>query len=284
MAERPWYFLNQQQAQQGPVSQAELKQQLAAGVLAPDTLVWSEPMSQWQPAAALPELAVQEAPAGTMALSPSELVVLHAAHFAAKAGFMGSNFSLLSGEGEVGTAALGEQAFTGTLAAMERMGAIRLTVQTKKAMFGLRTVNTLWAESTGVYVPWSEPSLEFTLTGMLAQGPQEVETLVYNLLGEDSSNPHYDAVMHVVQNLKARGLVYEEEVKGFLSTTTRRRATPHAMHLAASQDITWIQQLLGSPNPQFGQLLTAAVKKGIGRRRERDTDSDGPDYDGPDND
>lgn len=46
-----YYSLNGQQ--QGPVSEDELRQMVATGVLTPDTLVWREGMAEWQPLASV---------------------------------------------------------------------------------------------------------------------------------------------------------------------------------------------------------------------------------------
>ncbi len=45
------YSLNGQQ--QGPVSEDQLRQMVATGVIGPDTLVWREGMADWQPLASL---------------------------------------------------------------------------------------------------------------------------------------------------------------------------------------------------------------------------------------
>ena len=46
-----YYSLNGQQ--QGPVSEDQLRQMVATGVLTPDTLVWREGMAEWQPLASV---------------------------------------------------------------------------------------------------------------------------------------------------------------------------------------------------------------------------------------
>lgn len=50
-----WYHAKNDQ-QQGPVSDEEIKSQIAAGNIPPDTLVWREGMDDWQAAGELPEL------------------------------------------------------------------------------------------------------------------------------------------------------------------------------------------------------------------------------------
>jgi hypothetical protein len=47
MSERTWFYASQGQ-QQGPFSEAQLRGLIATGVVAADTLVWSEGMANWQ--------------------------------------------------------------------------------------------------------------------------------------------------------------------------------------------------------------------------------------------
>jgi hypothetical protein len=55
MADRSWFYASQGQ-QQGPCSEAELRDLLARGTVTPDTLVWSEGMAGWQKAGDIPGL------------------------------------------------------------------------------------------------------------------------------------------------------------------------------------------------------------------------------------
>ena len=44
-----WYYLGQDQKQQGPVDEAHFQQLVLAGTIAPTTLVWKDGMPNWQP-------------------------------------------------------------------------------------------------------------------------------------------------------------------------------------------------------------------------------------------
>jgi uncharacterized protein DUF4339 len=55
MAERSWFFASNGQ-QQGPVGEAQFRDLIARGTVAPDTLVWSEGMAGWQRAGDIPGL------------------------------------------------------------------------------------------------------------------------------------------------------------------------------------------------------------------------------------
>lgn len=55
MAERTWFFASEGK-QQGPHSEAQLREFIAGGVVTADTLVWSEGMAGWQKAGEVPGL------------------------------------------------------------------------------------------------------------------------------------------------------------------------------------------------------------------------------------
>jgi len=55
MAERSWFFASNGQ-QQGPYGEARFRDFIARGGITPDTLVWTEGMSGWQKAGAIPGL------------------------------------------------------------------------------------------------------------------------------------------------------------------------------------------------------------------------------------
>jgi hypothetical protein len=55
MAERSWFYAAGGQ-QQGPVSEAQLRDLIARGTVTADTLVWSEGMAAWQRAGEVPGL------------------------------------------------------------------------------------------------------------------------------------------------------------------------------------------------------------------------------------
>jgi hypothetical protein len=55
MADQSWYFASQGQ-QQGPLSEAQLRELIATGKVTPETLVWTEGMANWQKAGDIPGL------------------------------------------------------------------------------------------------------------------------------------------------------------------------------------------------------------------------------------
>jgi hypothetical protein len=55
MADQSWYFASQGQ-QQGPLSEAQLRELIGTGKVTPETLVWTEGMANWQKAGDIPGL------------------------------------------------------------------------------------------------------------------------------------------------------------------------------------------------------------------------------------
>jgi hypothetical protein len=61
MADQSWYFASQGQ-QQGPLSEAQLRELIATGKVTPETLVWTEGMANWQKAGDIPGLLAGRGP------------------------------------------------------------------------------------------------------------------------------------------------------------------------------------------------------------------------------
>lgn len=306
MSERAWYYLTPQNAQVGPVPQSELHRLIAAGTVGPQTLVWSDNLSEWTPAGRIAALdprgsapqpvqapaqqtpvqtyaPAQQAPVQSQpqagqtagALAPSELILLNADQFASKGGMLSSNFDLIHKDGGANSNDLGKVIGGAAVIYLEQAGALRLNVVSKKAF--LRSVTVLVAEPAGAPANVPPTSLEGAIQGMImARGPMEINEIFYTLLEQDSTVPWLELCTKVVLGLHARGLTYKEEYKKLLMKMYRHKATPEAVALAA-QDITWIRQMLGSYNPGQWQMLTGEIGKAINRRTE--SSDDGPDFD-----
>ncbi|HLN63265.1 MAG TPA: DUF4339 domain-containing protein [Symbiobacteriaceae bacterium] len=290
MSERAWYYLTPQNVQAGPVPQSELHRLIAAGTVGPQTLVWSDNLSEWTPAGriaaldprnavsqpAQPQVQPQaQAAQAAGALAPSELIVLNADQFASKGSMLTANFDMIHKEGGVSSTDLGKVIGGAAVIYLEQAGALRLKMVNKKAF--LRTVTVLVAEPTGAPANVPPTSLEGAIQGMImARGSMEINDLFYTLLERDSTVPWLDLCSKVVTGLHARGLTYTEEHKKLLLKFYKHKATPEAAQLGA-QDITWIRQMLGNYNPGQWQLLTGEIGKAIGRRTE--SSDDGPDFD-----
>lgn len=69
MSDTPWYYADAQRQRQGPLSSAQLQQLQEQGRIEPDTLVWRDGMSQWQP---LQDVAERFGPAPLPAPAPAQ--------------------------------------------------------------------------------------------------------------------------------------------------------------------------------------------------------------------
>jgi len=275
--ERDWYYVQGNQ-QVGPVPESQLLGLLAAGSLAPATLVWTDLLTDWVPAAQCGALAAalparpQAQPQSAPALSPSDLMLLNADRFAQRAGVLGNgNFDLLWGEGSVSNQALATAVYAAAFLASEQAGVLRLVSRTKKAMLGLRSVPILVAEPTGGAIPWPAGSMEEAIASQLSRGPVDVEELVVALLKIDTSNGWAQAVDLLVESLGARGLLVAEKTKKLLVTWTKWKALDQTMAFAQSQDTSWIAQALAAcqqQRPELWRLLTGAITKAVYRRTE----------------
>mgnify|MGYP001459838925 CR=1 FL=1 len=49
MAEKNWYYVKNNK-QEGPIPESKMQEMFEAGLLSPETLVWSESMTEWTPA------------------------------------------------------------------------------------------------------------------------------------------------------------------------------------------------------------------------------------------
>jgi len=73
-----WYYAADNM-QKGPINESELKAQLAANQIPPETLVWKEGMDNWTPASQVPAFVFREPPipAKFTTLSPAPTSVAH---------------------------------------------------------------------------------------------------------------------------------------------------------------------------------------------------------------
>lgn len=281
--ETQWHYV-QGNAQAGPVSEAELKQLLAVGQITPQTMVWSAGMAGWSPAAAVPALAgaapaqaaaaVQTEPAaGTGALTPSEVVLLHADQFVGEGTMLkGGNWTSLTTGAKVGYLELTQTLLTAALLANEQAGAVRLQMQPKKAMLGLKSKNVAMVE----YVQdaqWPEGTLEWIcVEGMRGQKPREAEDLFTGMLLMDSTYPHTLAGNIAQVGLEKRGLLSTEEKKKLMIISVMNfKVTDQTRAAMAACPPPSVRQLLDQcrqSRPDIFQALAEAAKTALGNRRE----------------
>lgn len=216
-------------------------------------------------------------------LTPSEVVFLTASQFASKGGLL-DKYKLLDTEVEVSKKQLSTQIFTAALLANQAVGAIQLRGQEKKALFGLRTTQLLYAEPASAATPWPEGSLESAIQPAAERmkahkGQHEVKNVVLAVLKEDQADPHSFAIDTVKFGLAQRGLVTKTEEKKLKVFRVAHYSLPPGTSELAAAKADSVRQLLAefrNSHPSEWDLLRDQIDAGIQLRRKQD-DSDGGD-------
>lgn len=217
----------------------------------------------------------------TTTFAPSELVLLNGETFAKKARLM--NTTLLHSEADVSTEELARAILATAILANEQAGAVRLEVRTKKALFGLRSVQALYVEPTGSDSPWPHGSLEARVgeaarAGKRNKDRNEAAHVVSALLDEDTQNPWAHAISLVTAGLAERGVLEVVEKKRLKVFTSREYVLPAVTReAAAAEDVSFIQDWLEgtkSQRPEVWKLFQDHIKTAVTWRTESDDDID----------
>lgn len=210
-------------------------------------------------------------------LSPSELVLLNGEHFAQKV--MIGNIQLMHSEASVSFSQLGESIFAAAVLAVRSTGNLDLYIRSEKAMFGLRKVKSLFAESTTITNNWPDYSLESQLVQIAARLDKEGETfkvsdLIYIWLRQDSSSPWQSTIQMVQSGLAERGLLEKSESTKLKVFTTVNYSLPDSTTELANQfTIEPVMNQLTSceeNQKETWELLRKEIKKAIKQRTEQD--------------
>jgi hypothetical protein len=213
----------------------------------------------------------------TSVLSPSELVLLRGDVFADKGGML-DKVALLDGQKDVSAKQLAHALFAVALLANEEAGALHLEARPKKALFGLRTVTSLFAVPVSANVEWPAGSLEANILDAVnrRKGPEVVDVLA-DVMVEDSSSPRLYLVQQLSAALAARGLreiVTEKKLKIFSVNSFRLPEATAAQ--AAAQPVEPLKQLLATcerERPQVWKLMTDHINSAVTRRTEQSDNS-----------
>lgn len=167
-------------------------------------------------------------------LAPSEVVFLAADQFLEKAplpkqrviSFQTILYPLADGSGMgVSKQPLAELACMAAFLAIQDAGGIRLEIRATKALFGLRTIQMLFANLGSETPAWPEASLENVIQPMVrvlqASGHNEAGTIIYRLFGNFSYDPFGWVCEQVRDGLAKRGLL---TAKDYLMTYPARDA------------------------------------------------------------
>lgn len=214
-------------------------------------------------------------------LTACELVLLNGERFAKKV--MLGNLKLLHSDASVSAAQLGQAILAAALLANEQMGAIRFEKRKKKALLGLRKVDSLYALPGVKDITWPAPSLESDILSLVGRSQNdeslsEVPNIVYTWLREDSGSPWETVVELVKSSMASRGLLDEiEEKKLKILTTTRYELPQSTADLSREYPVAPVESLLKtteSGRPELWKLLTDQIKSAIKARTEQDDSSD----------
>ena len=181
--------------------------------------------------------------------------------------------TLLDRSTEVSLSQLAQAIVLAALLASEAAGTLKLEARTKKALFGLRTVETLYATPGPAPAQWPSGSFEARIAAALSSAkPLEVADVLYAVLGEDSSDPRHDIVRQTTVGLASRDLVSMTTEKRFKLFNVSNFALPESTDaLAAQQPTAPVEDLLAAckqGRPQVWKLIADHIKSAISRRTE----------------
>ncbi len=214
-------------------------------------------------------------------LTPSELVYLHGDKFAQKAGVF-NKIKLMHVDLSVNDAQLVQMAVAAAFLANEQAGVVRLELRSKKALFGLASVQALYAEPCGVQHRWPEQTLEalfptYAERFKAEKNTNEVYSILYAWMKEDCMSPFDEVISRIQYGLGARNLLGMREEKKLKIFTVHSYTLPDSTRtLAQSTPLAPVQQLFQQceqARPQVWKALLEQIKKAISARREQDDSS-----------
>ncbi|HWQ31263.1 MAG TPA: hypothetical protein VNQ79_00145 [Blastocatellia bacterium] len=241
----------------------------------PVSPVWPQPIrssAQQAPAGSFAGQAGQGYAAGSQAapFAPSELIYLNGEKYAQPGGMLTAKVKLLHAETKVSASELGQAILAATVLAGEQSGGIRLRTAAEKRLFGLRTVNVLYADPGPQPARFPDHSLEAQVCALVAGGPVRISNLFYTILQDDSSEPWQDVTELVKGGLNARGWLEAEEVRHLkVFKSVNYRLPQRTAQLAAAQSLDPINRMLNGTAQQRPELWQLLVSELISARNSR---------------
>ena len=217
----------------------------------------------------------------TNPLTPSELVYLNGEHFAKKV--LVGNIELLHTDEKVSMAQLGEAMLAAAFLANEAIGAVRLDIREKKALLGLRKVDSLFVDPLNPEGIWPSPSLERDLAARSSEtqaerGGKEVRQLLYDWIERDATVPWKTVFERANHALTQRGILQAtEETRLKVFRTTHYSVPSSTKALLASQSVEQVRAMIDScqrDRPTLWKQLTHHIQRAIRDRKESDDDFD----------
>ncbi len=208
----------------------------------------------------------------TKQLSPSQIVLLRGENFVRRRG----DLVLPSGD-SVSMREMAETILTVAFLAGAAQDALELQIQAQKTLFGLWTVQRLFALPRAVQVPWPATTLEARLAQLTAQllpeNRRRVQSIVHAFLGEDSPYPWRQIVAIAQGGLVAQGVLAHVDGDHWSMFEPRKK-----LHLARplgsldDLDCAAPQELIdhySQATPEIWQRLRQEIAWGISARNKR---------------
>ena len=206
-----------------------------------------------------------EPPSPQSRLTPSEVVYLAADRFAPPGKDGGKSHWLPN------------HAYAAAFLAAEQGGMLRLEIRAKKALLGLRTVETLYADPTGSAGAFPAESLESTLhvqaVSLSKKNKHDVRDIVASLFSGTSVDPWSSALHRIRDALGARGLLTATSKKALKIIKVVEYATPEQTTAMAEEKVSEVQRLLHecqAARPDLWERLIDEIDSGI-RSHEHET-------------
>jgi hypothetical protein len=210
-------------------------------------------------------------------LTPSEMVFLNGDQFAQKAGLF-NKVKLMHTDLSVDGVQLVQMAAAAAFLANEQAGTLRLELRAKKALFGLASVQALYAEPCGALHAWPADTLEaafppYAERFKAEKNTHEVYSILYAWMAADRMSPFDEVIDRIRYGLGKRGLLEMREEKKLKVFTVHSYVLPDATRaLVQSIPLAPVQQLLvqcEQARPQVWKALLEQIKKAISARREQ---------------
>ncbi len=214
-------------------------------------------------------------------LTPSELVYLNGEKFAQKAGVF-NKAELMHIDLSVDMIQLVQMAIAAAFLANEQAGTLRLEQRTKKALFGLTSVQALYAEPCGVQQPWPKNTLEAAFPPLAERfkgekNTNEVYSILYAWMGADRMSPYDEVIESIRYGLGFRNLLEVHKEKKLKIFTVESYTLPDSTRaLAQSTPLAPVQQMFQrceQTRPLVWKALLEQIKKAISSRKEQSESS-----------
>lgn len=205
---------------------------------------------------------VSGASAGAPSFAPSELVVLFGDRFAEEGGMLTVKEEVLTSGTKVSAEKLGMAAVLAALYSSHARGTARLSLETKKAMFGLTTKQVPMLAGSGGAGGWPAGSIEDALAAVPA--PAKLEDVVAQVIGAKTQNPWQRLALVVRAGLAGRGLLEVEEGRMLkVIRTTKFTLPPSTRDAVRPLDVDAVRETLDRfprENPELAKAVEKAVR------------------------